>query len=69
MQGEAERAGTVEPGGEKVHKHIIGRSEEDGGRLFSVVASDRTKGNWHKLKCKKFCFNIRFYSKDDRMLE
>lgn len=40
---------------------------EDGGRLFSVVASDKTRVNKHKLKYSKSHLSLRkkcFYSED-----
>jgi len=33
-----------------VYKYLASRNEEEGDRLFSVVPSDKTRGNVHKLK-------------------
>lgn len=65
MQREPERAGAVPSGKEKawgdlisVHKYLTGRRKEE-AKLFSVVCSDRTRGNIHRLKYRKCCLNAR----------
>ena len=59
IRGEAERAGTVQPGEEKaqgnlinVHKYLIGgreRNKEDRAKLL-VAPIEKTRSNRHKLK-------------------
>ncbi|KAK4824376.1 hypothetical protein QYF61_014036 [Mycteria americana] len=42
-----------------IHKYLKGGWKEDGARFFSVVPSDRTRGNGHKLKHEQCHLNIR----------
>ena len=42
-----------------VYKYLRGGCQEDGASLFSIVPSERMRGNGHKLKHRKFWLNMR----------
>ena len=63
--GEVEKGGTIQPGEEKAHQlinwynYFQGGFKEDKARIFSVVPSDKARGDGHKLQHRRLCLNIR----------
>lgn len=63
--GKAERVRTAQPGEEKTHggcyhsvsKWLLGETEGEGARLFSVAPSERTRGDGPELKYMKLNLN------------
>jgi len=53
------------------YKYLKGGCQEDGARLFSVVPSNRTRGNEHKLKHKTFRLNTmtNFFEGDRALIQ
>jgi len=51
------------------YKYLKGECQEDGARLSSVVPSNRTKGNGHKLKRRKFRLNMQMIFVTLRLME
>jgi len=43
-----------------VYTYLKGGCKENGANHFPVVPSDRTRGNGHKLKHRKFCLRLTF---------